>query len=564
MENRAKANSKRKRVVLTITQKLDIIRRLEKGQNKQELMRMFNIGSSTLYDIKSQKEKLMAFASSAETSKASDDRKTLQQPKHEKLDKTLYQWFLLKREEGVPISGPLLIEKARDFSQKLNIATECKFSDGWLSCFKKRHGIRKLDISGEKKSADNESADEYSAYFENFIKENEISLEHIYNADETGIYFRCLPTSTLAGPNETSPDGFKKNKERITALICANATGSHKIKLLIIGKSKNPRKLAGITHLPVAYKDQKNAWMDQDIFMYWFKTVFVPSVMNELEAKGAKEPRKEKVILLIDNCRAHPTEIQYGNITVMFLPPNVTSLIQPMDQGIIQNLKMNYRKIFMRKLINEETTPTQFQKNYSLKDAIYDLASAWNKVKAETLRKGWRKLLFTVTFLSDSSDNEEFEGFKSPPNREINEIMQALKNPNTNSSLSRLEKPDIENWMNTDKNIPITEILTEEQLIYKLTAPEKITEEKVEESTESEDETIPEEKITWSEAHKSLTTFLNFCERNSHYSSQEILELHLIKERFMKKRELSFKQTDIRHAFPSTSKETHSRSDNDC
>ena len=52
-------SKKRKRVVLTITQKLDIIRRLERGDNKHDLMRKFNIGSSTLYDMKSQKDKLM-------------------------------------------------------------------------------------------------------------------------------------------------------------------------------------------------------------------------------------------------------------------------------------------------------------------------------------------------------------------------------------------------------------------------------------------------------------------------------------------------------------------------
>ncbi|GBM65083.1 Jerky protein [Araneus ventricosus] len=105
MADSAKPSNKRKRVVLTITQKLDIIRGLERGENKQDLMRKFNIGSSTFYFIKLQKDKLMKFASSAETSKASDDRRTL--PQHEKLDKILCDWFLLKREEGIPISEPI-------------------------------------------------------------------------------------------------------------------------------------------------------------------------------------------------------------------------------------------------------------------------------------------------------------------------------------------------------------------------------------------------------------------------------------------------------------------------
>ena len=33
----------------------------------------------------------------------------------------LYEWFKLKREEGVPISGPIFQEKAKDVLEKLNI-----------------------------------------------------------------------------------------------------------------------------------------------------------------------------------------------------------------------------------------------------------------------------------------------------------------------------------------------------------------------------------------------------------------------------------------------------------
>ena len=54
---------KRKHVTLTLNQKLEIIKRLEKGENRNVLMNEFNIGSSTIYDIKKQKDELMKFAS---------------------------------------------------------------------------------------------------------------------------------------------------------------------------------------------------------------------------------------------------------------------------------------------------------------------------------------------------------------------------------------------------------------------------------------------------------------------------------------------------------------------
>ncbi|KAI1723258.1 DDE superfamily endonuclease domain-containing protein [Ditylenchus destructor] len=39
------------------------------------------------------------------------------------------------------------------------------------------------------------------------------------------------------------------------------------------------------------------------------------------------------------------------NITLKFFPPNTTALSQPCDQGIIQNLKVHYRKDLLRKRI---------------------------------------------------------------------------------------------------------------------------------------------------------------------------------------------------------------------
>ena len=54
-------DGKRKRIVLTINQKIDRCVRLEKGDNRNALMRQYNFGSSTIYDIKAQKDKLLEF-----------------------------------------------------------------------------------------------------------------------------------------------------------------------------------------------------------------------------------------------------------------------------------------------------------------------------------------------------------------------------------------------------------------------------------------------------------------------------------------------------------------------
>ena len=54
-----------------------------------------------------------------------------------------------------------------------------------------------------------------------------------------------------------------------------------------------------------------------------------------------------KVILLLDNASVHKIAPgnEPANITVRFLPPNTTSVLQPADAGVIHSFKAQYRKL---------------------------------------------------------------------------------------------------------------------------------------------------------------------------------------------------------------------------
>ena len=45
--------------------------------------------------------------------------------------------------------------------------------------------------------------------------------------------------------------------------------------------------------------------------------------------------------MFVDNCSSHP-DIEASDIKLVFLPPNTTSKLQPMDGGVIQAVKTNY------------------------------------------------------------------------------------------------------------------------------------------------------------------------------------------------------------------------------
>ena len=148
--------------------------------------------------------------------------------------------------------------------------------------------------------------------------------------------------------------------------------------------------------LPVRYSGQKSAWMTAVLFLDWFHEAFVPYVCQELIKLGL-EPR---AVLTLDNCSAHPHSdllvSTCGKITAIYLPPNVTSLIQPMDQGVMEALKLRYKKKLLRKLLIEDDrgiSVVEFLKGVDMKKVSYLVAEAWDEIDPSTLRKSWRKIL---------------------------------------------------------------------------------------------------------------------------------------------------------------------------
>ena len=178
------------------------------------------------------------------------------------LEDLLYEWIKQKRSLGIVISGPLIQEKALFFNQQLGGSETFKASRGWLAKFKARFGIRQLSVQGERMSADTEGGVLFKEELLKIIQEGQYPLENVYNADETGLFYKTMPKKTLAPADEQEAPGHKESKERVTIMTCANATGSHKIPLLLIGKSQHSHCFNGITNLHLSYTGQTNAWMN--------------------------------------------------------------------------------------------------------------------------------------------------------------------------------------------------------------------------------------------------------------------------------------------------------------
>ncbi|XP_059104090.1 jerky protein homolog [Peromyscus eremicus] len=505
---------KRKRVVLTLKEKIDICTRLERGESRKALMQEYNVGMSTLYDIKAHKAQLLRFFASSDSHQALEQRRTLHTPKLEHLDRVLYEWFLVKRAEGIPVSGPMLIEKAKDFYKQMRLTEPCVFSGGWLWRFKARHGIKKLDASSEKQVADHQAAEQFCVFFRSLAAEHGLSPEQVYSADETGLVWRCLPNST---PDDGPVPRFKQSKDRLTVLMCANATGSHRIKPLAIGKGGGPRAFRGIQHLPIAYKAQGNAWVDKEIFSDWFHHIFVPSVREHFRTIGL--PEDSKAILLLDHSRAHPqeSELVSENVFTIFLPASVTSLLQPTEQGI--------RRAFMRLFINPPVALQGFPTRHSMNDAIVNVACAWNALPSQVFRRAWRKLWPTVTFAEASSSEEEAECCSvKPHNKTFAHILELVKE-GPSCSGSRLQNSRAEEQAVAGRDMD--------------EAPAVGTPSQATGHAEKAEKDAGEDEVAaWEQAATSFQALMHFAERQPCFTTQEVGQLRVLHTVFRRQQQL--------------------------
>ncbi|GET55951.1 CENP-B homolog protein 2-like [Rhizophagus irregularis DAOM 181602=DAOM 197198] len=177
--------------------------------------------------------------------------------------------------------------------------------------------------------------------------------------------------------------GKKRPKERVSILATCNASGDERLPLVFIHKYETPHALKGIEKrsLPVWYYWNSKAWMQRN------------------------------------NARCHESENinSLSNVKVHFLPPNTTSFLQPLDQGIIYSLKAQYRKLLCQNRIQaydfyEEGDP--IPPPIDIFDSINLIADAWKKVSKKTILNSWAKAgILPNNNMEDSecSDNSDYE-----------------------------------------------------------------------------------------------------------------------------------------------------------
>lgn len=135
-----------------------------------------------------------------------------------------------------------------------------------------------------------------------------------------------------------------------------------------------------------------------------------------------------KALLLIDNAPSHPSELELktedGNIIAMFFPPNVTPLIQPMDQNAIKITKLYYRNSLLAMVAAKKSDLVDSMKAVTLRDCVMLLEAAWNKVSKDTMAKCWQTVLRFTENEPDLEEDIPLSILKEKINSELQQQME--------------------------------------------------------------------------------------------------------------------------------------------
>ena len=280
-------------------QRLEIIEKLSKPNppSRRAIARTYEVSDTAIRKIWNNRGDIVA-RSSRMSSSGKDNCYRASQAKFPELEEILYEWIDMMRRAKLAVPPSLAIAKARKIALDMEISNDdFKASWAWLSNFRKRRGLGEMLLHGEGAEVDKNNPELLSALEELYEIIRQYDVENVYNMDETGLFYRVLPRYTLLMPSEdlSSARGEKKAKDRVSLVVCANSTGTHKIPSTMIGKPKKPACIVNKAW-PIPYYAQKKAWMDVEVCWKWFNEVFFPAV---------RVRTSRPVVLILDNAPGH-------------------------------------------------------------------------------------------------------------------------------------------------------------------------------------------------------------------------------------------------------------------
>lgn len=383
--------SKRKLYYLTTIEKQSIVREIQKREKEgkkytlqeisnwahQEFKLEFIPSVATLSRIKRDGEKILSIP-------CAEGRKRQKATSNDGLDTALAEWVQGMLERRVSLTGDMIKDQGYRIMVKANESLaegsklSLKFSNGWLGCFKKRHGFHNLNAKRE--GEDSGVAKDLQAVRGQL---EPFELRDIWTADDFGLFYEKSP--------KNGKGGAKGANARLVFLVCFNADGSEKMPLLVVGSRVKPEGFGGKTGYEHGfdYYFSKLGALDSELFGSWLK---------RFDQYIARTPGR-KALLLVKSANARNGETALKNVQLVGMS---SGSMQPTAAGMVSSLKVGYRT-------------RQMSRAYGYMDEIQSVDNAFYKIDQLTAMR-WMRDLWEETARSAVVDCWAKSGIIQQPN----------------------------------------------------------------------------------------------------------------------------------------------------
>ncbi|RHY52047.1 hypothetical protein DYB34_010474 [Aphanomyces astaci] len=187
-------------------------------------------------------------------------------------------------------------------------------------------------------------SNDYHKAFDGFTPDS------VINVDETGMHYDMPPHAIWAVRGGSSKiSSGDKHSYRMTAVLSVRANGE-KLPLLFIlrGIPGGLIEQGEFDDFPIGhfYAVQEKAWMDARVWALYLRQLLKPQV-------------REPSVLLLDNFDPHVSKeglkiaSEECGCVVAAIPPNATSVVQPLDVGIMAPFKRHLRNLWLEEELIE-------------------------------------------------------------------------------------------------------------------------------------------------------------------------------------------------------------------
>ena len=215
------------------------------------------------------------------------------------------------------------------------------------------------------------------------------------------------------------------------------------------------------------------------------------------------------VLYVCDNASSHQVQ-EYSHIKFLMLPPNATSIVQPLDQGIIRSVKRRYKKkLAERYLVSVENNKdaNTIIKQLDIAAATNMVHNAWKETSSTIIQNCFRKAGFKQHGLDPEQTPEEPPVAPAPD--VWNKVQRWMGDVQFDESVA------------SEPEAPTTQPMTDEEIINLVCTENDAPQE---ESDDDKEENPPAKLI------KSTNEFLAIIDQQKAFMKRNKLPVELVEQ----------------------------------